>query len=67
MGCNPSRCYPPEVIEERASNLNLYAIFELYLADSSIIKKLLIATYSTHALTLVFTNQKRSLRSVYLV
>ena len=62
-GRNPSRCYPPEVIEEvknhikrfpvieshyvrekskrqfLSSNLNFHTMFELYLADSSIIKK----------------------------
>ena len=68
-GCNPSRCYPPEVIEEMknhikrfpvieshyvrvkskcqflSSNLNLHTTFELYLADSSIIKKVGETTY----------------------
>ena len=85
-GRNPSRCYPPEAIEEvkkhikrfpvieshyvrekskhqfLSSNLNLHTMFELYLADSSIIKKLgklLIVTYSTHALTLLFTNPRK--------
>ena len=68
-GRNPSRCYPPEVIEEvknhikrfpvieshyvrekskrqfLSSNLNLHTMFELYLADSSIIKKVGETTY----------------------
>ena len=67
---NPSRCYPPEVIEEvknhikrfpvieshyvrekskrqlLSSNLNLHTMFELYLADSSITKKVGETTYS---------------------
>ena len=68
-GRNPSRCYPPEVIEEvknhikgfpvieshyvrekskrqfLSSNLNLHTVFELYLADSSIIQKVGETTY----------------------